>query len=87
MSRPVSIRRWLAFASAAAVLLTGLVILSAQAADSRLAALPDDDEGSAQVGQVTGNNPDSTVVDRLSTWAETKSKKNISPVKGGAKNK
>jgi hypothetical protein len=80
-------RRWLSFALAGVVLLTGLVLLSAQAAGTGLAPEPGTDETPLSV-QAPGAGPDgSPVVDRLDTWAETKGKAKISQARGGSKHK
>ena len=80
-------RRWLSFALAGVVLLTGLVLLSAQAAGTGLAPEPGTDETATAV-QAPGAGPDgSPVVDRLDTWAETKGKAKISQARGGSKHK
>jgi hypothetical protein len=78
--RPV---RWLTFSVSAAVLLTGIVLLSNEAAGTGLAPLPDPDDGTALVDGVAPEDGDGIVVDRLDTWAETKGKKKASPVGKG----
>jgi hypothetical protein len=87
MSRRVTARRWFAFGLASSVLLTGLLLLSSEAAGTSLAPPPgpDDVAVTAPPGVTPGG--DSSVVDRLNTWAETKGKGNISPARGGSKNK
>jgi hypothetical protein len=80
-------RRWLSFALAGSFLVTGLVLLSAEAAGTGLAPEPGTDETPTQV-QAPAAGPDgSSVVDRLDTWAETKGKGKISKAKGGSKQK
>ena len=87
MRPAVSTRRWLSFGLAGTVLLTGVVLLSAEAAGTGLAPEPGTDETPTQV-QTAAVGPDgSPVVDRLDTWAETKGKKKLSKAKGGGKNK
>lgn len=86
MTRPNRPHRWVAFGLASLVLMAGLVLLSAQAADSGLAP-PPDPETAATGTDPTATATDSPVVDRLGTWAETKGKKRISPVRGGGKNR
>ena len=80
-------RRWLSFALAGVVLVTGLVLLSAQAAGTGLAPEPGTDETPSQVQSPAAGPDGSPVVDRLDTWAETKGKGKFSKAKGGSKNK
>jgi hypothetical protein len=83
----LSLRRWLTFSVAVTVLVTGLILLSSEAAGTSLAPTPDSDESSApSVSKANPDGTDSPVVDRLHTWAET-GKTNISQAKGGGKNK
>ncbi|HEX3151794.1 MAG TPA: hypothetical protein VHR66_27225 [Gemmataceae bacterium] len=87
MQTRLSIRRWFTFSIAAAVLLTGLILLSAEAAGTGLAPTPDPDESTAKTSTGSTPNTDGTpVVDRLNTWAET-GKSKTSHAKGGGKHK
>jgi hypothetical protein len=81
---PRTPRRWFAFALAATVLLTGLVLLSAQATETGLAPAPGPDDSRVSANPTATVNEDgSPVVDRLNTWAETKLKGKISAATGG----
>ena len=68
-----------------AVLVTGMLLLSAQATENGLAPIPDPEDEQAALTQST-DSADESVVDRLDTWAETKGKGKVSPAKGGNKN-
>ena len=72
--------RWLTFSLSAGVLLTGILLLSGEAAGTGLAPLPDPDDETAQVAPAPA---DGDVVDRLDTWAETKAKGKVSPAGKG----
>jgi hypothetical protein len=80
-------RRWLAFGLAATVLSVGLLLLSAQATETGLAPSPGPDDGQATATQTVTNEDGSPIIDRLDTWAETKGKMKVSPVRGGGKGK
>jgi hypothetical protein len=80
-------RRWLAYGLAATVLSAGLLLLSAQAAETGLAPAPGPEDGQPTATQTVTNEDGSPVLDRLDTWAETKGKGKVSHAKGGGKNK
>jgi hypothetical protein len=82
MRQAVSVRRWLSFGLAAAVLLTGITVLSA---GSSLAPVPEPDPTPAVVTSDDTQTDGSAVVDRLNTWAETKGKGKTSAARGGGK--
>jgi len=88
MPRHFSLGRSVGLISASTVLLTGILLLSAEAANTTLppSADPSDDAVPSSQAVRAGEN-DPLIVDRLNTWAETKSKGKISPVKGGGKRK
>jgi hypothetical protein len=69
-----------------AVLVTGMLVLSVQAAKNGLAPIPDPNDEQTVLAQASATDNGSLVVDRLDTWAETKGKGKISPAKGGNKN-
>jgi len=77
----------MSFTLAGVVLVTGLVLLSAQAAGTGLAPEPETDETRNQVNTPAADPDGSPIVDRLDTWAETKGKAKISPARGGSKHK
>ena len=88
MTQKLSVRRWIGFLAATALLSTGILLLSVQASDVGLAPRPDRDDESYVSGEAAQPALEgSLVVDRLNTWAETKGKKQISPAKGGGKRK
>ena len=74
--------RWFTFSISAAVLVTGIALLSSEAAGTGLAPLPDGDDDTVQVDPAAAGG-DSDVVERLDTWAETKAKATVSPVGKG----
>jgi hypothetical protein len=85
--RNLTSRRWLAFAAAATVLTTGLILLSAQATDNGLAPLPGPDDTQTTAVQPATNDDGSPDVDRLNTCAETQKKGKVSKATGGGKGK